>query len=65
MIIVKIKRASGAENGCEIKEWWRDPDGTVRLKKYDDTIDTVTLSENDIVYITDTSENGNTIAVYR
>ncbi|CUW11912.1 Uncharacterised protein [Serratia grimesii] len=65
MLVAKIKLANGKENGCEIKEWWRDADGTVRLKKYDDTIDVVELSENDIVYITDTSESGNTIAVYR
>lgn len=61
MVFAKVKRADGTEHGCEIKEWWRDADGTVRLKKYDDTIDVVELSENDIVYITDTSESGNTI----
>lgn len=65
MLVVKIRLAGGKENGYEIKEWWRETDGTVKLKRYDDEIDVVTLSENDIVYITDTSESGNTIAVYR
>lgn len=65
MLVAKIKRADGSEHGFEINEWWRDSDGIVRLKKNDNSIEEVTLLENEVIYITDASEVGNTFAVYR
>ncbi len=64
MLIAKIRRANSSEHGYEIKEWWRETDGVVKLKRYDDEVEEVVISENDVIYITDSSEYGNTIAVY-
>lgn len=65
MFTVKIKKANGSEAGFEIKSWERSATGVLSYKKSDDSMVEVTLSENDIAYITDQSEFANTVAVYK
>lgn len=64
MLTLKVKKSDASEYGFEIKEWSRTSTGVFSVVKYDDTNVSIELGENDVAYITDQSEFGNTVAVY-
>lgn len=64
MLTLKVKKSDSSEYGFEIKEWSRTSAGLVSVVKYDGANAVVELGENDVAYISDQSEFGNTVAVY-
>lgn len=65
MLTLKVRHADQSEFGFEITEWTRTSAGVVTVIKYDGSSVVVELNDNDVAYITDQSEFGNIIAVYR